>query len=239
MSEVLRVCALVPAYNEAERIGLTIASLRARPEIGEIVVMDDGSSDGTAAAARCAGAERVLTSRNGGKGAALTAAYAAARDGADIFLLLDADLGASAGEAVKLLRPLFKGEADMTIGLLPPDPAFAATGQSGGRGFVVRLARQGIERRAGKTFRQPLSGQRAVRRSVLDTLGGKFAPGFGVEVDLTVRALQAGFRVVEVETEFRHHVTGGDWPSLKHRARQFRDVAQIVFSTGSRQSARE
>ena len=81
-------------------------------------------------------------------------------------------------------------------------------------------------------FRQPLSGQRAVRKSVLDALGGKFAPGFGVEVDLTIRALEAGFRVMEVETEFRHHVTGGDWPSLKHRARQFRDVARIVFSTG-------
>ena len=229
MSEAPRVCVLIPAYNEAERIGLTVASLRARPEIGEIVVMDDGSSDGTADLARASGAARVLTGRNGGKGAALTAAYQAARGWGDIFLLLDADLGASAGEAVKLLPPILAGDADMTVGMLPPDPAFAATGQSGGRGFVVRLARQGIERRTQQTFQQPLSGQRAVRRSVLDALGGTFAPGFGVEVDLTVRALQAGFRVVEVETEFRHHVTGGDWPSLRHRARQFRDVARIVL----------
>ncbi len=232
MSESPRVCVLVPAYNEAGRIGLTTASLKARPEIHEIVVMDDGSSDGTAEIARSAGASLVLIGRNGGKGAALSAAYKVARDRADIFLLLDADLGASAGEAVKLLPPLFAGEADMTIGMLPPDPAFAATGQLGGRGFVVRLARQAIERRTRQTFQQPLSGQRAVRRSVLDALGGQFAPGFGVEVDLTIRALQAGFRVVEVETEFRHHVTGGDWPSLKHRARQLRDVARIVFSAG-------
>ncbi len=232
MNDFPRVCALVPAYNEVGRIGLTIASLKARPEISEIVVMDDGSSDGTADAARSAGAGHVLTGRNGGKGAALTAAYAAARDWGDLFLLLDADLGASAGEAVKLLPPLLAGDADMTVGMLPPDPAFAATGQSGGRGFVVRLARQGIEHRTRQTFQQPLSGQRAVRKSVFDALGGKFAPGFGVEVDLTIRALQAGFRVMEVETEFRHHVTGGDWPSLKHRARQFRDVARIVFSTG-------
>ncbi len=229
MSGVLRVCALVPAYNEAERIGLTIASLRARPEIDEVVMIDDGSSDRTADIARASGMARVLTSQNGGKGAALTAAYAAARSGADIFLLLDADLGASAGEAVKLLPPILAGDADMTIGLLPPDPAFAATGQSGGHGFVVRLARQGIERRTQKVFQQPLSGQRAVRKSVLEALGGRFAPGFGVEVDLTIRALEAGFQVVEVETEFRHHVTGGDWSSLKHRARQFRDVARIVF----------
>ena len=229
MSISKRVCVLIPAYNEAERIGLTIAALRARPEIGQIVVVDDGSSDDTAAVARSAGAGPVLSAQNGGKGAALTAAFKAARDWGDIFLLLDADLGASAGEAVKLLPPISAGDADMTIGLLPPDLAFAATGQSGGRGFVVRLARHGIARRTQKTFQQPLSGQRAVRRSVLDALGGTFAPGFGVEVDLTVRALQAGFRVVEVETEFRHHVTGGDWPSLRHRARQFRDVARIVL----------
>lgn len=224
-----RVCVLIPAYNESARIGLTIASLRARPEISAIVVSDDGSSDGTAEIARAAGATLVLTGQNGGKGAALSAAYAAARDLGDIFLLLDADLGASAGEAVKLLPPLVQNQADMTIGLLPPDPAFAATGEGGGRGFVVRLARRGIERRTQKTFRQPLSGQRAVRRSVLDSLGGTFAPGFGVEVDLTIRALQAGFRVSEVQTEFRHKVTGSDWQSLTHRARQFRDVARIVF----------
>lgn len=226
----MRVCALIPAYNEAERIGTTIEALCARPEIDDIVVMDDGSTDGSADIARAAGATLALAARNGGKGAALAAAYAAARDRADLFLLLDADLGASAGEAVKLLPPLLSNEADMTIGLLPPDPAFAASGQSGGRGFVVRLARWGIQRRAGQAFQQPLSGQRALRREVLETLGGTFASGFGVEVDLTIRALQAGFRVQEVETSFRHHVTGGDWASIRHRAHQFRDVARVVFS---------
>ena len=226
----MTVCALLPAYNEAGRIAVTIEALRAHPEIGGIVVLDDGSTDGTAKQAREAGASLVLTEKNGGKGAALCAAYLVARDRAEVFLLLDADLGASAGEAVKLLPPLVRGEADMTIGMLPPDPDFAASGQSGGRGFVVRLARWGIQRRTGQTFTQPLSGQRAVRREVLEALGGTFAPGFGVEVDLTVRAIRAGFRVLEVETGFRHKVTGGDWSGLRHRARQFRDVARIVFA---------
>ncbi len=228
MMDTPRVCALLPAYNEADRIGITVAALLARPEIDAIIVADDGSTDGTAEVARRAGAAHVLTGQNGGKGAALAAAYAYARDRANLFLLLDGDLGASAGEAVKLLSPILAGEADMTVGLLPPDPAFAATGQSGGRGFVVRLARWGIQRRTGQTFAQPLSGQRAVRREVLETLGGTFAAGFGVEVDLTVRALRAGFRVVEVPTEFRHKVTGGDWASICHRARQFRDVLRVV-----------
>ena len=225
----MNVCALIPAFNEAVRIGLTVESLRARPEITRIVVLDDGSTDDTAFQAIKAGASQVMSARNGGKGAALTAAYAAVRGQFDVYLLLDADLGASAGEAIKLLPPLARGEADMVVGMLPPDPAFAAAGQTGGHGFVVRLARWGILRRTGQTFRQPLSGQRAVRGAVLEALEGKFAAGFGVEVDLTVRALAAGYRVAEVETEFRHHVTGGDWASLRHRARQFRDVAQVVL----------
>lgn len=230
MKVCAKVCVLLPAYNEAARIATTIEALRVRPEIGEIIVADDGSTDGTAETARAAGASLVLTGKNGGKGAALHRAYVAARDRADIFLLLDADLDASAGEAVKLLPLIESGAADMTIGLLPPDPEFAASGQSGGRGLVVRLARWGIERRTGQTFRQPLSGQRAVRREVLEALGGTFAPGFGVEVDLTVRAIRAGFRVREVETHFRHNVTGGDWASVRHRAKQLRDVARIVLA---------
>ncbi len=224
-----RVCALLPAFNEAARIASTVRALRARREIHTVVVADDGSGDSTAELARAAGADLVLTLANGGKGAALSAAYGAARDRGDIFLLLDADLGASAAEAVKLLPLLWSSEADMTIGLLPPDPDFARTGQRGGLGLVVRLARWGIHRRTGQTFAQPLSGQRAVRREVLEQQGGTFAPGFGVEVALTVGALKHGFRVREVPTQFRHHVTGGDWRSLRHRARQLWDVARVVL----------
>jgi glycosyltransferase involved in cell wall biosynthesis len=229
VSEGLRVCALLPAYNEGARIGTTVDALKSRRQISRVIVVDDGSDDDTADQARAAGADRVLTQPNGGKGAALQAAYSAARDDGDIFLLLDADLGASAADAVKLLLPLFDGTADMTIGLLPPDPAFTETGESGGMGFVVGLARWGIARRTGQTFAQPLSGQRAVRREVLEAVGGTFARGFGVEVGLTIGALKHGFRVQEVPTEFRHHVTGGDWASVLHRSRQFVDVARVVL----------
>jgi len=235
----MRVCALIPAYNEEDRIGTTVQALRSRPEIGEVVVVDDGSSDGTAQAARDAGASNVITQANAGKGAALTAAYREACDRADVFLLLDGDLGASAAEAVKLLSPILRDQADMVVGMLPPDPEFAATGQSGGGGFVVRLANKGIERATGKTFKQPLCGQRAVRKAVLDKIaeGGRdasiFARGFGVEVGLTIGALRAGFRVVEVDTYFRHKVTGSDLSSILHRARQYMDVSAAV-----RESAR-
>jgi len=224
----VKTCALIPAYNEADRIEATVAAVRSRSEIDYIVVVDDGSSDNTADRAREAGADTVITQKNQGKGAALAAAYAAAPAEAEILLLLDADLGASAAEASKLVTPLRRGEADMTIGLLPPDPEFAASGSSGGMGLVVRLANWGIGRATGRQFKQPLSGQRGVRRAVLDRLGGRFAGGYGVEVALTIGALRAGFQVMEVETHFRHKVTASDAAGMQHRARQLAHVGMTL-----------
>jgi glycosyltransferase involved in cell wall biosynthesis len=235
------VCALIPAYNEADRISKTIAALRSRPEIDTIVLVDDGSNDDTANLGRLAGAQITLVQANQGKGAALAAAYAAAPAETEIFLLLDADLGASAAEAAKLLRPILLGEADMAIGMLPPDPEFAASGRSGGMGIVVRLANWGIQRATGKTFRQPLSGQRAIRREVLEKVGGSFAAGYGVEVALTIRALRAGFRIIEVDTHFRHKVTASDFGGVMHRLRQLvhvaRSLAQVLRAPDTPQIA--
>ena len=229
-----RICALVPAFNEEDRIASTLLSIASRREITRIYVIDDGSTDETQARVQVTGTAALVTQAGGnvGKGGALTAAYAVLSKHAppfDIFLLLDADLGASASECVKLLPPLLSGDADMTVGTLPPDPDFADTGERGGFGLATGLARWAIRRRTGQTFAQPLSGQRAVRREVLDALGGTFAAGFGVEVALTRGALEKGFRVTEVPTEFRHNVTGGDWKSVWHRARQLLDVARAVL----------
>ncbi|HEX5322437.1 MAG TPA: glycosyltransferase family 2 protein [Capsulimonadaceae bacterium] len=231
MKDLAQVCALVPAYNEADRIGSTVAALRSRGEISRIVVIDDGSRDATAEKAQEAGAYAVIKlPKNGGKGAALTAGYQQEKENAEIFLLLDADLGPSATECVKLLQPVLDDQADMTIGLLPPDPQLAEEGRDGGgMGFVVGLARWGIKKRTGQALAQPLSGQRAVRRAVLEAIGGKFSSGFGVEVGLTLSAAERGFRIEEVETAFRHRVTGDEWKDFLHRGRQFMDVAQVLF----------
>jgi glycosyltransferase involved in cell wall biosynthesis len=224
------VCALIPAYNESERITSTIEALASRGEIDTIVVVDDGSTDNTAEVARRAGADEVVVlAKNGGKGAALCAGYLAARDRADVFLLLDADLGRTATECVKLLAALEAEAADMVIGMLPADVTLDSAGSlGGGMGFVVRLARWGLRRKTGIDWRQPLSGQRAVRKSVIESISGRFASGFGVEVSLTLAAIKAGYKVVEVETAFRHRVTENDLSDLLHRGKQFIDVAKAI-----------
>jgi glycosyltransferase involved in cell wall biosynthesis len=226
------VCALVPAFNESERIGSTIQAIASRGQIDHIVVIDDGSTDSTGEVARQSGAHEVVTlSKNSGKGAALSAGYRAVRDKATIFLLLDADLGRTATESVKLLSALSEQDADMAIGMLPPDVTLDEAGSSGGgAGLVVRLAKWGLKRQTGAAWTQPLSGQRAIKKAVLEAVGGQFADGFGVEVSLTLAAVKAGFKVVEVETAFRHRVTENDWRDLLHRAKQFVDVAKVIAS---------
>jgi glucosyl-3-phosphoglycerate synthase len=224
------ICALIPAYNESDRIAATIAALASRQQIDSIVVIDDGSTDNTAEVARQSGASQVISlGKNSGKGAALAAGYRAVQDKFDIFLFLDADLGRTATESIKLLSALEDNGADMSIGMLPPDVSLDSSGSSGGgMGIVVRLAKWGLKRKTGTDWAQPLSGQRAVKKAVIESISGRFADGFGVEVSLTLAATRAGFKVVEVPTAFRHRVTENDWTDFLHRGKQLIDVAKAI-----------
>ncbi len=217
---------IIPAYNEAEFIGQTLRALQALSDadavsIGEIIVVDDGSTDDTAHLAEAGGADVVLRQTNAGKGAALQAGFA--MSSGDIVLLVDADLGSTAFNAGLLLAPVLAEQADMTIATFPVIP-----GKGGGMGLVVKLSRWGIRRLTGRTMQAPLSGQRAIRREVIVN-GGGFASGWGVEVALTVRALQQGYRVQEVPTQMSHRVTGRTWGAILHRAKQFLAAAGILF----------
>lgn len=218
----MRVVALIPAYDEEDRIAATVTAARDTGVIDEIVVVDDASSDDTALRAEGAGATVVRLGRNRGKGAALEAGVGHARD-ADVLLLLDGDLAKTAAQATLLLQPVAAGEADMSIARFPR-PAGKA-----GFGLVKALARWGI-RVLGGPFdaRAPLSGQRALNRAALQACR-PFESGYGVEVALTVRALRAGLRVVEVETTMAHATTGRDIAGFAHRGRQFAHVARALL----------
>ena len=213
------VAAIVPARNEAARIVDTVRALRAIHEITEVVVVDDASIDATAQHAADAGAAVVRLSRRVGKGGALRAGLAKTQ--APVVVFIDGDLGSSAGIGRALLEPILAGEADLTIAA--PAPA----GPSG-FGLVERLSRRGIRRLTGITMARPLSGQRALRRDVLAR--ARLAPRFGVETAMTIDALRAGFRVVEIPLEFEHDRTGRDTGGFMHRARQGADVVLALVS---------
>jgi len=218
------VVALVPAFNEEAKIYATVEAILGIDEVTRVVVIDDGSKDGTAQYAVDAGAKAIRLNRNIGKGPALEYAIKQAED-ADIILLLDGDLGHTAEQAELLLKPVLDGSVDMAIARFPR-PAGKA-----GFGFVKGLAHAEILR-AGGTDEQaqaPLSGQRAVTRECLDAIR-PFAKGYGVEVALTVRALRKGYRVLEIPTTMTHNATGRDLAGFVHRARQFRNVFLTIVS---------
>jgi glycosyltransferase involved in cell wall biosynthesis len=219
---VSRVVALIAARNEEERVASTVEAIRTIEGVDEVVVVDGASSDRTVVEARRAGAKILLAPASvRGKGGALEGALRRIVP-ADIYLLLDADLGSTAKEGAALLREVRSGTADLAIGVLPR--------QSGHGGFrlVKRSASTLIRRLSGFVAMEPLSGQRAVRRQVLDSIR-PLAPGFGVEVAMTIDAVRSGFRVLELPVAMEHAVTGRDLAGFAHRGRQGLDLLRATL----------
>ncbi len=212
------VTVLIPARNESDRIAQTIAACREIPGVRTVIVSDDASVDDTARAAAEAGATVVSLERRSGKGQALNAALAVAKDQYDVLLLLDADIGVSAIHARDLVSAVRAATADLAVAVLPPPPG------RGGLGTVVGLARWAIHRMTGFRPRAPLSGQRALSSAAVERLT-PFERGYGVEVAMTVRALRAGLRVVEVDVPMSHRYTARDLPGFGHRGKQLLHVA--------------
>lgn len=202
---------LIPAYNESGYIGRTIAALRKLPQVKRVLVVDDGSTDETAAEAAAAGAEVFRLLRNRGKGAAVLFGARFAR--APFLALVDADLGDSAVELKRLIPPLLEGRAEMTVARFPENR------RHGGLGLVKKLASWSIRRSTGWRAQEPLSGQRVFRRELLELLS--FPPlGFGLEVALTMDLLQRGCRILEVPTSMTHRERGRKLSAFLHRGRQ-------------------
>ena len=215
-----RVAVLIPAYNEADLIGETVAAALNMTGVDEVVVIDDGSDDDTASVASEAGARVIHLVENRGKGAALNTGIAQVQ--ADIYLMIDADLGKSASETCRLLEPVLADHADLSIAIMS-----APEGHKGGFGLVMRLSRWAIRRLGGTVVTAPLSGQRAFRRELIESIGG-FEVGFGVETAMTIDALRKGYRVVEVPLPLTHRVTGRNWAGFRHRGRQFAHILRVV-----------
>jgi glycosyltransferase involved in cell wall biosynthesis len=229
------VAVVIPARNESDRVAATVQAAAGLPGVGIVIVVDDGSADGTAAAAQEAGASVMRHARSRGKAAAMETGAEAIRlleAGQDSgrpgragrlhhLLFLDGDLAQTAAEAGPLIEPVRAGQADMTIAV------FSDRVKQGGHGFVVGLSGAGIMRATGWRPAQPLNGQRCLTRAAFEA-ARPLAPGFGVETGLTIDLLRQGMRIAEVEVPLAHRATGGDWRSQLHRARQFVDVGRAL-----------
>jgi glycosyltransferase involved in cell wall biosynthesis len=223
------VSIVVAAHNEGDRIGATLAALAHAFPGAHLWVADDGSSDATA---RIAGENRagvVRSERVIGKGDAMNAAARAAlaypwkSHNADtdksIFVLCDGDLADSARELGALVDTVARGDADVAV-------AAFATRVGGGVGLAKGFARWAIRRRCGLDTNAPISGQRALsKRALEDVL--PFARGYGMEIGITIDAVRAGHRVVEVELDLAHRASGRTLAGFLHRARQLLDFVLV------------
>lgn len=211
----MTVSVLVPAYNEEENIRETLTSIQSALASAEIIVIDDCSLDNTAILAEAAKVRVLRHSSNLGKAEALAWGFRESRG--DIVAMVDADMGQYAGEVAKLTDAIARGQCDLAIALF-------AKSQGGGIGLVRGVARWGIFIITGTWLDAPLSGQRAARRELLE----RCLPvkgGYGLETEMTLRALRCGFRVKEVSTGFVH--TGQGWTAegFRHRRQQ---LVQVV-----------
>lgn len=219
------LCAIVAARNEADRVGETVAALRAAFPAAAIWVADDASTDGTAEVAMAAGAQVVSRGRPHGKGANVSAAAEAALSAElvpALVLLCDGDLGASAGRLVPLVEAVEGGDCDLAV-------ASFSRRVGGGFGIALRFAHWAIRRLCGAETTAPISGQRALRLEALRTTL-PFARGFGMEIGITVDAVRAGYRLREYEIDLEHRATGRTLAGFLHRAVQLRDFTRVYLS---------
>ena len=225
---------IIPARNEADRIAATVTAVAKLDGADIILVVDDGSTDRTAAAAEAAGARVIRHPRNRGKAAAMetgaqavrlieSAAAGSSSAGPRHLLFLDADLADSAVNAAALAGPIRAGTADATIAV------FTSRVRKGGFGIVTSTAGAGIERAIGWRPAQPLNGQRCLTRAAFEAVL-PLAAGWGAETGMTIDLVRKGLRITEVEVPLSHRATGNDLQSQLHRLHQLADVARALLA---------
>jgi glycosyltransferase involved in cell wall biosynthesis len=208
----VRTLVFIPAWNEEASISEVIADVRVSIPGADVLVVDDGSTDATAARGREAGALVASLPFNQGLGAALQTGYLyALREGYDCCAHLDADGQHPAEEVARLLAEVLADRADLVIGSRYRDSA----AQAGGDDY-----RPTISRRIGTSvfrffltlatrqrFTDTTSGMRAANRRVMSLFSENYSPDFA-EIESLQLAVRQGLRVEEVPVRMLER-TGG------------------------------
>jgi glycosyltransferase involved in cell wall biosynthesis len=212
----VRTLVFIPAWNEADSVAAVIAGVRERLPGADVLVVDDGSVDETAARAREAGAIVASLPFNQGLGAALQTGYLyALREGYDFCAHLDADGQHPPAEVARLLEEVRTGRADLVIGSryhAEADERGNRTHELGGDGGegTGDDYRPTISRRIGTSvfrffltlatrqrFTDTTSGMRAANRTVMELFSENYSPDFA-EIESLQLAVRQGLLVEEV-----------------------------------------
>jgi glycosyltransferase involved in cell wall biosynthesis len=203
------ISAVVPARDECATIAGVIAALRAHPQIAEVIVVDDGSTDATADRARNEGARVISLPSSGGKAEAMEQGVAAARH--DIIFFSDADLTGLTTDKVDLIvAPVVSGDYDMFVGV---------------RGRKTYWTNRLLH------FTPILGGERALRRALWEQVPAAHKKNFQIEIALNYYAKlnghRMGFRVVPGIGQLIKERKRGLLPGLWARTLMIRDIVVV------------
>src|SRR5437762_4581004 len=226
---------VIPCFNEAGRIGetlrLTLDYLTSNAAESELIVVNDGSTDATAAIAR----ERLKNSRvetrllenfpNRGKGAAVRAGLLAAQK--PIGLFFDADLSTPLEETPKVIEPIARGELDIAFGSRAIDSSLIGQHQPWRREYAGRVFNLLVRVATGLPFWDTQCGFKAFRLDVCrPILEAARINGFAFDVELLFLAHRAGLRIREIPVRW-NHAEGSKVSFFKDSLRMLREVIAL------------
>jgi len=198
----VRVAVVIPAHNEESSLPLVLEAIP-RALVEEVVVVDNASTDGTAAAARARGATLVTESLKGYGAACLRGIDYLAAKRPDVVIFLDGDFSDHPEEMRHLVEPIRRGECDLVVGsrtLGRSEPGALRPQARAGNWLATRLLRLLY----GGRFTN-LGPFRAIRFDRLLELGMRDR-GFGWTMEMQVRALKGGLKTMEVPVSYRRRV---------------------------------
>lgn len=228
-----RVLVLIPAYNEAVSLPAVVSDLRAHYPAADVVVIDDGSTDQTAAVARGLGVQLLALPYNLGIGGAVqTGLRLAARQGYDCAVQFDGDGQHRADQLPALLAPLLARQADAAIGsrFLRPGGYQAPPGRRVGIAIFRRVNTLIV----GQTITDNTSGFRAYGRAALAYLAEAYPHDYP-EPESVVTLCRQGFRVVEVPVLMRERQGGRSSITL---VRSIYYMIKVLLAIGVRATER-
>ena len=206
----METIAIIPAYNEEKNIGHVLSVLKDVALINKVIVVSDGSTDDTVNVAKSYGVEIIELMENRGKGGAIKAGLDNFQ--ADVVLFLDADLlGLTEKHVLNLVEPVINDEADMTIGIFEKG----------------RIATDLAQKMA-----PYLSGQRALKFSLLEKISDLDVARFGVELALNRFMESSNIRVKEVLLYDMSHVMKeekmGVWKGMAARMKMYWEIIKYL-----------